>query len=520
MTISKTIAWTIGAGAMAMAASAVAGQERTNPKPQVRTTTTTSASQAQPRATRALPQDREHSTRAPVRATPRAAAAQRAGVVPTSTGYYRIPYENGTKVRVSRNHNNHTPVGRYDMSGQGGGPYKIVAAAKGRIVAIEDGFSAKQDSDTVPQCENNYVWILHPNGEVSKYSHMKKGTTTGAAGLKVGDTVKGGQYLGDEGAVGCASGDHLHFEIGAPRDGDDWYTEVGGFLRDNSGSKRNRIARICGISGGRFQAGETYTASSQPDMISKGLQEVARHGMPIDRYQCFFSQASLAGYEPKWLDMSNRGNSTTVNAVFGPKTAGATAAFHGLTGPQYQQRFTEWTGKGYKPVIVESYLQGGSPRYAAVFKNTGGPQMRAYHGLDAAAHQQRFDQWSGQGWVPRSVSVVSAGGRRYTAVYEKANTGFQLRSQLTPAQYQELFNSNRAAGRHVAYLSGYSHGGQPFISAVFRSDVPGNGKQRHGMSGSSYQQEYNSARQAGMKTQVVTAYDTGGGLRYAASWRP
>lgn len=459
-----------------------------------------------------------HSAPARVQARAQRAAAAAAPVVPTSTGYYRVPYENGTKVRVSRDENSHTPIGRYDMSGQGGGTHKIVAAARGRIVAIEDGFSLRQDSETAEQCNNNYVWIRHPNGEVSKYSHMRKDSTTKKANLKVGDTVVAGQYLGDEGDVGCAGGDHLHFEIGVPRD-TDWFTTVGGFLRDNANSKRNRVPRICGISGGRFEAGQTYTAASEPDMLEKGGKEVARHGMPISDYDCFFKQARLADYEPEWIDMFNIGNAVYVNTVWRPETAGAIAGFHGLTGGQYQTRYNEYKGQGYRPHIVESYLQGGSPRYAVVFKKTGGPSIAAYHGLDANAHQARFNDLTSQGYRPKSVSVISSGGRKYTAVYEKAGGAYQLKSQLTLAEYQQAFNANKAAGRHVAYLNAYNHGGQAYISAIFSAATPAGGKQRHGMTGGSYQTEYNSARQAGLVTRMVTGYADGNQARYAASWR-
>jgi hypothetical protein len=47
------------------------------------------------------------------------------------------------------------------------------------------------------------VWIAHPNGEWTNYSHIAHDPAK-KAGLKVGDWVKAGQYLGDEGAVGRA----------------------------------------------------------------------------------------------------------------------------------------------------------------------------------------------------------------------------------------------------------------------------------------------------------------------------
>lgn len=464
-------------------------------------------------ATMAVSDDRDHR-----RASAPAIGGLAATALPRSSGYYRIPYADGTEVRVSRDHNLHTPKGRYDMSGRGGSkPYRIVAAASGRIVAIEDRFSLQQDSDTAAQCNNNYVWIEHPNGEWTKYSHMTKNSTTIRAKLKVGQTVKAGQYLGNEGAVGCAGGDHLHFEVGSPR-ATDPFNPVGGFLRDNSGSKRNRIARICGISNGVFAAGRDYSARATPDMLAQGSKEVARHGLPIADYQCLFNQATAAKYAPAWIDMFDVGGRTYVNAVFRP-AAGAIQAFHGLTGAQYQAQFSKWTNAGYRPALVESYLDGGV-RYAVVFRKAGGPAYSAYHGLTAAQHQAKFDSLTAAGYRPKSISVVSSGGLKYTALYEKSDVGqWQAKSQLTPAEYQAAFNSNAQAGRNLAYLNGYNHGGAPFIVAIWTSKTPGGGKQRHGLSGAQYQSEWSSASGAGMLTHAVTGYAAGDSARYAASWR-
>jgi hypothetical protein len=67
------------------------------------------------------------------------------------------------------------------------------------------------------QSYNNYVWIRHPNGEWSKYTHMATGSITGPPGnLSVGDTVMVGQVLGVEADIGRASGRHLHHEVATP----------------------------------------------------------------------------------------------------------------------------------------------------------------------------------------------------------------------------------------------------------------------------------------------------------------
>ena len=72
------------------------------------------------------------------------------------------------------------------------------------------------NSAVIGLCQNynNYIWIEHPNGEWSKYTHMATGSITGPPGnLSVGDTVLVGQVLGTEADIGRAGGRHLHHEV-------------------------------------------------------------------------------------------------------------------------------------------------------------------------------------------------------------------------------------------------------------------------------------------------------------------
>jgi hypothetical protein len=115
--------------------------------------------------------------------------------------------------------------------------------------------------------------------------------------------------------------------------------------------------------------------------------------------------------------------------------------------------------------------------------------------------------------TPRTLNIC-------TAVYEKTNMGsWRAKSQLTPAEYQAFYEDNAKAGRHIAYLNGFRHGGDPYIVAIATSSTPAGGKQRHGMTSAAYQTEWESAHKAGMLTRALTAYEADGGVRYAASWR-
>ena len=440
-----------------------------------------------------------------------------------SRGVYRIPFESGTQVHVTNDHLKHSPVGRIDMSGKGAasGEYKIVAAADGTVRFIEDGFSKQVESGSGEPCTNNYVWIEHRNGEWTKYSHMQKDSTTKKAKIKLNQFVKAGTYLGDEGKVGCAGGDHLHFEVGVPR-ATNPISEVGGFLADNDGSKRNRVPRICGISGGIFQSGEDYEARDVPGNVTPGSGEVARHGLPAEDYQCMVDQAVDAGYRVEWVDGFNSKGKVYFNVVFRPTGGVQWSAVHGLNGNQYQAVFDQRKAQGYRLAQVDSYPSGNQILYAAVFVKGNGPAVTAYHGLSATAHQKRFDDLTAGPWKPKNISVVSVGGDRfYTAIYENlgASVSSQAKSFMTPAEYQQLFNENKAQGRHLVYLNAYEHQGQPRFTAIWNSTPSGALKARHDLSGSAYQDEWEAALKGGLLTRAVTGYTDSGAVRYAGLWR-
>ncbi len=212
---------------------------------------------------------------------------------PLSNGIYRIPYADGTEVRITRDHLNHTPVNRVDMIGVNGtAPYQIVAAADGVIRAVVDNNTGSCNISMVTSCAdcNNYVWIEHPNGEWTKYTHFITGSVT-ANGWNVDDPICAGEVLGLEGDIGATRGGgramvacngdpaqqalidaahadavantgdslragvHLHFEVAIPDDMMNPFDPDGGFING-----RNYIPIICDIDGNIFVAGEEYTA--------------------------------------------------------------------------------------------------------------------------------------------------------------------------------------------------------------------------------------------------------------------
>lgn len=205
-----------------------------------------------------------------------------------SDGIYRIPYADGTEVTIGGD--NHTHGGengnrdRVDMGGEDGTDSVIVAAASGWIRGIVDHngnsdgngdgldvngdpqddsleHACQDDDDVVGDCTdyNNYVWIEHPNGEWTKYSHMATGEPS-ANGWDVGDWIDAGDVLGTEDDIGFATGPHLHWEVAVPDDPDDDtpFDELGGFIDGT-----NSAALICDIPGDPpvFVQGDVHEAA-------------------------------------------------------------------------------------------------------------------------------------------------------------------------------------------------------------------------------------------------------------------
>lgn len=210
---------------------------------------------------------------------PSSVLAQNPQWLPVSEGVYRLPYADNTTVGFSNDHTNHpASLNRIDLTGQGGGPYTVVAAGAGWIRLITEnndttcpddpnqnpnndfdnnGTTTAQENQQAQQaacggyggpssfcCErdveanggacpgagtclnvpNNFVWMEHPNGEWTKYTHMQRGSVgTGTdnngnpgAGRVVNQFVNAGAPLGIEGDVGIAGGPHVHFEVAVP----------------------------------------------------------------------------------------------------------------------------------------------------------------------------------------------------------------------------------------------------------------------------------------------------------------
>jgi hypothetical protein len=376
----------------------------------------------------------------------------------------------------------------------------------------------------------NALVIEHDDGTVALYAHMQPGTIPQALcphnGVLMDDAgdksevevpeaqqaqVQPGQFLGKVGNSGKSSNPHVHVHVSNGGSGVPLNFQ-GAMLADAVEPKALDWLRLKG------NTRPTETSVIWPD-FSKGLKEIAYHGVRSESYQDLFDHAGGSGYQLEWIDGFELDGRVRFNVIFRPKSAGW-AAVHNLSGDQYQAEYDKRKADGFRLRHVDSYTAKGAVLYAAVFVKDGGPAVAAYHGRSAEQHQQLFDEWSAKGWRARNVSVVSVGGQRvYTALYDTSGPEVRLKSALTTAEYQKEFTDNKEAGLHLAYVNAYTHQGRTFYSAIWTRAAGGGLVARHGMSGSEYQSQWEDARRDGLLTRAVSGSEAGGRAAYVAFWQ-
>ncbi|WP_404387451.1 PKD domain-containing protein [Humibacillus xanthopallidus] len=235
-----------------------------------------------------------------------------------SAGTYRIAYADGTEMRVTADAHDHGGVNgnkdRVDLAGDSG--ILVVAAASGVVRWVDDhngedygrgdgldNYGGAQDDSLEHSCQddedmngnnipnsvvtglcqdyNNYVWIEHPNGEWTKYTHLRTGTASIDYGWTIGEPVEAGDVLGEEGDIGAATGPHLHWEVGVPTDptDDTPFSTLGGFLQGS-----NRTPVICDIAGNRYVTGAEHVANPcvhAPPVADAGGPYVVAEGSEV-----------------------------------------------------------------------------------------------------------------------------------------------------------------------------------------------------------------------------------------------
>lgn len=262
---------------------------------------------------------------------------------------------------------------------------------------------------------------------------------------------------------------------------------------------------------------KSFYAATRGGPISR-----THHAMTPSAYQAFVSELDESAHSIDWVDFYNVGSQVFVNVIVRPAgRGGKNYVRHGLTGAQYQQEYDTQVTRGRRRLaLVDSYIDNGQVRYAFIMEPGDGTKLPAYHGVDAAEHKKLFETYTGRGFVPTSVSVVSIDGeRRFSTSWAAGRvTGLIVRSTVDAREYQALADDMAARKMSLTYLNTYVHQGEVQYSAVFAGGGSGQQIWRHGMSADAYQKEFDEHTGKGYGLKLVTGAGTRNNQVFAAVW--
>lgn len=255
------------------------------------------------------------------------------------------------------------------------------------------------------------------------------------------------------------------------------------------------------------------------------LAEIAKHGIAENRYQEEFMEIRNSGYYPVWVDAYDVAGKTYFNTIFRPNKSNYDVVVkHNMTKESYQSEYNDWVKqKGYRLQQLDNYNDAGKLKFAAIFIKKPGRvfEQPAYHAQTPEQHQTLLEKYTGEGYVPINVSVVSIGGKRYySAFYEKRNVGGSLlKSFLSQQEYQDKYDEMKAKKWEQVYINAYQHAGQTRFSVIWyeKSGFQSQAATRKSNS-ASYQDKWEANTSNGLLTRCVTGYEEEGKHWFAAHW--
>lgn len=188
---------------------------------------------------------------------------------------------------------------------------------------------------------------------------------------------------------------------------------------------------------------------------------VARHGMSGTEYQQQFDALVAKGYNPVLVNGYTVNGQPQYAAIWDNAPHPAWVARHGMTSQQYQAEFNTYVSQGYKLKHVSGYAQGNTALYAAIWeKDTKNVPWVAHHGMSSADYQNKFNQYTAKGYRPLLVGgYVVNGVDYYVAIWEKSSSGaWVARHGMTSDGYQQEFNNWVGQGYTLKVVSGYTLG--------------------------------------------------------------
>jgi len=201
----------------------------------------------------------------------------------------------------------------------------------------------------------------------------------------------------------------------------------------------------------------------------------------------------------------------------------AWASQRDLTSQQFSEAFDDYRQRGYVMVDVDAYPDGGSTRYAMVWQeNKDGRGWAEHRDMTSEGYNERWEAYKAKGFRPLDVEAYRNGGS-WAGIWVENTEGFAWSSHrgLDSDAYGKLFDEKQAAGFRLVDVEVYdTSSGLRYAAIWYQNTDKRAWAQLRGLTREQYQQEVDSRSAQGMRVVDFESYKTSSGQRYAAIWEP
>lgn len=251
-------------------------------------------------------------------------------------------------------------------------------------------------------------------------------------------------------------------------------------------------------------------------------QELA--GASDGDYSAAWAQWRDLGYHPAGLSAVEKAGSPVLYSGLWQKNP-RIVDWHShrkLTDAQYAELWDASVAAGFRVLDLDAHVVGNVPYFDVIFvKEQPKKNFYSHRSLTLADLDQKVAAYKPQGYRPIKLNAYTVGSQlRYAAVWvADGKLDFQLKRDLSSAQYASWWTTFKNQGYHPVDIAAYTKGGQLRFAGIWLRDASYKSfVSLRDMTASSITSESIAQKKANYVMVDLDAYYSGGALRFSAIW--
>jgi len=225
--------------------------------------------------------------------------------------------------------------------------------------------------------------------------------------------------------------------------------------------------RPISVSGYTVGGSERYAAVYEK---KSGPAWIAKHGLSAAEYQNQITTLDKQGYVISFISAFEVGGQVKYAGIWEKKNV-VYIARHGQNAAQAQTEFNNNTKNGYRLIFITCYESGNTAYYASIYEKSAGPAYYAHFGMDADEYQQKYNDYTGQGFRLTVVSGCNVGGKDYYAgIWEKKSgpLGF-AKHGIKGNNYQNVSDNFFYQGYKPVFITAFASSGTERFNGIWEN---------------------------------------------------